>query len=107
MRVVHHRTRGRQLLATKDVQPGHLLMRALPLACVPADTELDLRCSACLTPVDDSTSPCLDATASLRAISASTGPSVTPPLAFSVACWAAAAAADKDAKAALDGRGAD
>jgi SET domain len=57
--VVDHRTRGRQLLATEDVQPGHLLLRALPLACVPADTELDLRCSACLTPLDDSTSPCV------------------------------------------------
>lgn len=49
VRVVRHASRGRELVSNAAAPAGSVLLRALPLAAVPADTELELRCSACLT----------------------------------------------------------
>ena len=49
VRVVHHASRGRELVSTAAAATGDVLLRALPLALVPANAELELRCSACLT----------------------------------------------------------
>ena len=47
--VVTHRTRGRELKAVLPISRGSVALRCLPLALVPSDTQILLRCAACLS----------------------------------------------------------
>ena len=50
--VVSHRSRGRELKAVLPICRGSVAVRCLPLALVPADAQLRLRCAACLSALE-------------------------------------------------------
>jgi hypothetical protein len=49
VRLKRHRSRGRELLASADLAAGIVVLRCLPLALAPADSELSRCCAACLS----------------------------------------------------------
>lgn len=51
VRLKRHRSRGRELLASADLAAGAVVLRCLPLALAPADSELGSCCAACLSRV--------------------------------------------------------
>ena len=59
VRLQRHRTRGRELLASEDILAGAVVVRNLPLALAPADSQLSSSCAACLSSVGSATAvPC-------------------------------------------------
>ncbi len=57
VRVVQHRSRGRELQAEAALGRGDVALRSLPLALVPSDAHLTSRCAACLSSVTQAV-PC-------------------------------------------------
>jgi hypothetical protein len=49
VRLVHTRSRGRELTASCEIAAGDVVLRCLPLALAPADSARRTRCAACLS----------------------------------------------------------
>ena len=59
IRLQRHRSRGRELLASEAIAAGGVVIRNLPLALAPADSQLSSCCAACLSSVGGaSAKPC-------------------------------------------------